>query len=222
MRYVTAAEMKAIDRAAIERHGVPAATLMENAGRAVADEIAGSVKPCAALVIAGYGNNGGDGFVVARHLLKKGFDVSVVLAGRPRPFSNETGDNFKELLDMGSSPRAVYDNAGAEKAFAAAAGCGVIVDALFGIGIKGPLDAFYVALIEKMNAAGARIVAVDLPSGLDADEGTPCPVAVQAATTVTFGFPKTGFRNPVSEAYTGTVVVADIGIPPAAAEDVTR
>ena len=222
MRYVTAAEMKAIDRAAIERCGVPAATLMENAGKAVAGEIIRSIKPCAALVVAGYGNNGGDGFVVARHLLKKGFTVSVILAGRPRPFSNETGDNFKELLDMGNAPRAVYDIPGMERAFAAAGSPGLIVDALFGIGIKGPLDAFYVALIEKMNAAGARVVSVDLPSGLDADEGTPCPAAVKASSTVTLGFPKTGFRDPASKAYTGDVIVADIGIPAQAVRGETK
>ena len=220
MRYATAAEMKAIDRTAIEKYDVPAALLMENAGAAVAKEIFKSVKFGNAIVVAGYGNNGGDGFVIARLLLKKGFSVSVLLAGRPRPFSNETGNNFKTLLDAGCAPRAIYDVASMEKAFAGLPRCGLIVDALFGIGIKGPLDAFYIALIEKINSSGANIIAVDLPSGLDADEGTPCPSAVRASKTITFGLPKAGFNNEASKSYTGEVIVADIGIPSAAVDDV--
>lgn len=220
MRHVTAAQMKAIERAAIEKHGVPAALLMENAGAAVAEEIVKFAKPGDVIVVAGYGNNGGDGFVIARLLLKKGFNVNVMLAGRPRPFSNEAGNNFKAILDMNCVPRAIYDISGMEKAFASLPGCELIVDALFGIGIKGPLDRFYVALIEKINSSGAKIIAVDLPSGLDADEGTPCPSAVKALKTVTFGLSKAGFKNEASRSYTGEVIVADIGIPSAAVNDV--
>lgn len=221
MIYVTAAQMKAIDRTAIEKYGVPAATLMENAGRAVAGEIFRSSRPCKVLVIAGYGNNGGDGFVIARHLLKKGYDVTVFLAGRPRPFSAETGNNFASLLDMGNSPRAIYDVAGTERAFTALGKCALVVDALFGIGIKGPLDDFYVALIEKINSMGVTVISVDLPSGLDADEGTPCPAAIKASVTVTLGLAKEGFKNPISKEFTGRLVVADIGIPDAAAKEIT-
>lgn len=220
MRYVTAAQMKAIDRTAIEKYDVPAARLMENAGAAVVEEIFKSVKPGNVAVVAGYGNNGGDGFVIARLLRKKGFSVSVLLAGRPRPFSNETGNNFKALLDAGCAPRAIYDVGSMEKAFTALPQCELIIDALFGIGIKGPLDQFYVALIEKINLSGANIIAVDLPSGLDADEGTPCPSAVRASKTITFGQPKAGFKNEASKPYTGEVIVADIGIPSAAVDDV--
>lgn len=212
--------MKAIDRTAIEKYGIPAARLMERAGEAVAGEVIRIAPSGNALVVAGYGNNGGDGFVVSRLLLKKGFVVNVFLAGRPRPFSRETGDNFKALLEIGCAPRAIYDVAGMEKAFAALSRPGIIVDALFGIGIKGPLDAFYAALIEKMNSSGATIIAVDLPSGLDADEGTPCPSAVRASKTVTLGLPKAGFRNETSRVFTGEVTVADIGIPAAAVDEV--
>jgi NAD(P)H-hydrate epimerase len=220
MRYVTAAEMKAIDKTAIEKYGVPAARLMENAGAAVAGEIFKSAKPGNVLVVAGYGNNGGDGFVIARLLLKKGLGVSVMLAGRPRPFSNETGNNFKALLDAGCAPRAIYDVSSMEKAFTGLPPCELVVDALFGIGIKGPLDRFYVALIEKINSSGANIIAVDLPSGLDADEGTPCPSAVKASKTITFGLLKAGFKNEASKSYIGEIIVADIGIPSAAVDDV--
>jgi NAD(P)H-hydrate epimerase len=145
MVYVTAAEMKEIDRKAIEKYGVPAATLMENAGAAVAREAARLSGQGHALVVCGYGNNGGDGFVAARHLLKKGLGASVFLAGRPRPFSNETGNNFKALLESGCAPAAIYDKSGMERSFAALPECGVIIDSLFGIGIKGPLDGFHPA-----------------------------------------------------------------------------
>lgn len=222
MVYVTALEMKEIDRAAIERYGVPAARLMEKAGMALADEAAAVGGAGHILVVCGYGNNGGDGFVAARHLIKKGFGVSVLLAGRPRPFSNETGDNFKALLESGCNPSAIYDSPGMERAFSALPACGAVVDALFGIGIKGPLDVFYVSLIEKINSLGPKVVSADLPSGLDADEGTPCPVAVKAFRTVTFGMPKEAFRNASATLYTGDVVVADIGLPPEAVDDVLR
>ncbi len=222
MKYVTAAEMKAIDKTAIEKYGVPAALLMENAGASVSAEICKSAKAGNVLVVAGYGNNGGDGFVIARLLLNKGFNVNILLAGRPRPFSNETGNNFKALLDIGCAPRAIYDTRSMESAFAALPRHNIIVDALFGIGIKGPLDAFYCALIEKMNTEDAYIVAVDVPSGLDADEGLPCPSAVKASKTVTFGCLKSGFKNEASRPYTGEVIVVDIGIPSAAIDDVLR
>lgn len=220
MKYVTAAQMKVIDRTAIEKYSVPGALLMENAGAAVAEEIFRSMRPGNVLVVAGYGNNGGDGFVIARLLLKRGFNVSVLLAGRPRPFSNETGNNFKTLLDAGCAPRAIYDVASMERAFASLPRCELIVDALFGIGIKGPMDRFYSALIEKINISGSNIIAVDVPSGLDADEGTPCPCAVKALKTITFGLPKVGFKNEASKFYTGEIIVADIGIPPKAVDDV--
>ncbi|MCM8760743.1 MAG: NAD(P)H-hydrate epimerase [Candidatus Omnitrophica bacterium] len=220
MIYVTTAQMKAIDRNAIEKYGVPAALLMENAGAAVAGEILKSLRPCKTLVVSGYGNNGGDGFVVARHLLNKGYDVSVFLAGRPKPFSKETGDNFATLLSMGNSPRSIYDIRGTEMAFKAVGRCGLIVDALFGIGIKGRLDDFYTSVINRINSLKACVFSVDVPSGMDADEGIPCPVAVRAAITVTFGFAKKGFKNPASEEFTGKVIVADIGIPEAAAREI--
>ena len=222
MRYVTAAQMKEIDRAAMDKYGVPASRLMESAGAAVANEALKYAKTDDILVVSGYGNNGGDGFVAARHLIKKGLSVSVFLAGRPRPFSRETGDNFKTLIESGSAPRAIYDTAGMEKAFGSLPQCDLIIDALFGIGIKGRLDDFYIALIDKINAVGATVISVDLPSGLDADTGAPCPVAVKAAKTITLALPKAGFNNPDARAYTGEVVVADIGIPPAAVDSVLR
>ena len=220
MRYATAAQMKEIDRLAIEKYGVPAKSLMENAGLAVAEEVLRSKGSGRALVICGYGNNGGDGFVVARLLIKRGFDVVAFLAGRPRPFSLETEDNFRLLLGLGCAPSAVYDTASLERAFGSLGTVDVVVDALFGIGIRGRLDELYARLIDDVNALGADVTAVDLPSGLDADAGTPCPVAIKAARTVTFTAAKAGFKNPAAAQFTGVVTVADIGVPLAAVEEV--
>ena len=221
MRYVTAAGMREIERAAIGKYGATAAVLMERAGLAVFEEALKFADSGDVLVVCGYGNNGGDGFVAARHLVKRGFNASVICAGRPRPFSREAGDNFKALLETGCAPKAVFDARGADEAFRRAK-YPLAIDALFGTGIKGPLDAFYCALIEKINSSGAAVIAVDLPSGLDADTGEPCPVAVRASRTVALGLAKEGFRNPLSRGYTGQVVVADIGIPPMAVDAVIR
>jgi NAD(P)H-hydrate epimerase len=219
-RYATAAQMKEIDRLAIEKYGVPAKALMESAGSAVAEEVIRASPAARALILCGYGNNGGDGFVVARLLAKGGFDPAIFLIGRPRPFSRETEDNFKSILDMGISPSAIYDNASLDRAFKDIGPCGMVVDALFGIGIRGRLDELYARLIDDVNALGADVTAVDLPSGLDADAGTPCPVAIKAARTVTFTAAKAGFKNPAAAQFTGVVTVADIGVPVAAVEEV--
>ena len=220
MRYVTAAGMREIERAAIGKYGATAAGLMERAGLAVFEEALKFADSGDVLVVCGYGNNGGDGFVVARLLIKRGFDVVAFLAGRPRPFSLETEDNFRLLLGLGCAPSAVYDTASLERAFCSLCTVDVVVDALFGIWIRGRLDELYARLIDDVNALGADVTAVDLPSGLDADAGTPCPVAIKAARTVTFTAAKAGFKNPAAAQFTGVVTVADIGVPVAAVEEV--
>jgi NAD(P)H-hydrate epimerase len=221
MLYATAAEMKEIDRVSIEERGIPGARLMEAAGAAVARAVTGSGPGRKrALVVSGYGNNGGDGFVAARHLLKHGFDVKVFLVGRPRPFSADTEANFKAILGLGLTAQAVYDIATSESRFADLKGCDVLVDALFGIGIRGRLDELYIRVIGRMNALGADVTSADLPSGLDADAGRPCPTAVKASRTVTFTVPKKGFLNPGAARYTGSVIVADIGVPASVVDEI--
>ena len=211
-RYVTAAQMKAIDRAAIEEHGIPAARLMENAGRAVADEAMKMVKAGPVLVLSGYGNNGGDGLVAARHLLQAGYVVTVFLTGTPKPFTPETEANFAALAMLGVNPVVVASQKDIDSIFGDLAKCSLIIDAIFGIGMRGGLDGFFTRLITRINALGAPIIAVDLPSGLNADIGNAMPVAIEATKTVALGFPKTGFMAPEAKKYIGELIVADIGL----------
>ena len=212
MRYVTAADMKEIDRRAIKDCGVPAQRLMENAGKAVAEEACKLIDKGTVLVFCGYGNNGGDGLVSARHLIKKGFEVKVFFVGKPKGLSPETNSNLEKLLTMKATLGFISDEPDIEKTIGKI-NPALIVDAIFGIGIKGSLDDFYIKLIDEINSIGAPIVSADIPSGLDADSGTALRAAIKASVTVTFGYPKTGFKNPDAEAYVGRLVVANIGFP---------
>lgn len=212
MRYVTAEEMRKLDRNAIEKRGVPASILMENAGKAVAEEgmrIAAGKK---AIVFSGYGNNGGDGFVAARHLMGSGYDVKVFLIGKPKNFSPESGSNNEKLIALGCVPVAISDEKDMDDAFCEIGEPNLVVDAIFGIGMKGKLDDFYKVLIDKINSLSSPVVSADVPSGLDSDSGMTLSVAVRASSTVTFGFPKIGFKNKDARPYLGKVVVADIGL----------
>jgi NAD(P)H-hydrate epimerase len=213
MRYVTAEEMRRLDREAIETRGISAVTLMENAGRALADEAAKlCVKSGTALVFSGYGNNGGDGFVAARHLSERGFGVRVYLVGRDRPMSPEARTHYESMTKKSVKVGRIERSDDIDKALAFNGKADVVIDAIFGIGARGALDQFYIKAIEKINSLGLPIISADIPSGLDADTGTPLPVAVKAAKTVTFGYPKAGFNDPRAFEYTGEVVVADIGL----------
>lgn len=212
MRYVTTKEMQELDRAAIEDRGIPAAQLMEAAGKAVAEQAMAMSRGGPVTVFCGYGNNGGDGFVVARLLAGAGYAVRTFLVGSPRTQTPETAENAERLARMGHPPEMVMTEEGLGEARDAAAESILIIDALFGIGVRGRLDDIYVRLIEAINASGRPVIAVDVPSGLHADTGMPLPVAVRATKTVTMGYPKAGFLVPGAAAYIGELIVADIGI----------
>lgn len=219
-KYVTASQMKEIDRAAMERYGVSASQLMENAGKAVAEEAARAAGEAAICVFCGYGNNGGDGFVAARHLINKGYKIKVFLVGKPRPLSPETKSNLNALTMLGIKLEQIVCDRDIDKVRIHIKKAGLIIDAIFGIGIKGRLDGVYVKLIEELNSAGLPIISVDIPSGLDADMGQALPCAIRASKTVTLGFPKAGFKNPDAKAYIGELIVADIGLPAEASETI--
>ncbi len=203
-----AEEMRALDRHAISVLGIPGAVLMEHAGRAVADEVA-SLAPAGArvAVVAGAGNNGGDGFVCARWLRERGRDVVVLLvAGRPRAGADAA-------LHLDACERAgvrVLPLAGSEGLVFSAA---VVVDALLGIGLRDDVTGELADAIALMNSAPGRVVAVDVPSGLCADTGRARGAAVEADVTVTFGFAKVGLISSPGCARAGRIVVAEIGIP---------
>jgi len=212
MKYVTAQEMREIDRSAIEA-GVPASELMENAGRAVAVEAMKLAKSGSIAVFCGYGNNGGDGFVSARYLKKKGYDVSVYVMGRPRSMTQESSDNLEKLFSLGVKVDIVSDKDHTDSLFKSLIKPALVIDALFGTGFKGPLDDFYSGIICKINSRGSSILSIDIPSGLDADTGRPSPDAIKAYLTLALGYQKTGFKSTGAKDYTGIVLVADIGLP---------
>ncbi|HWG92339.1 MAG TPA: NAD(P)H-hydrate dehydratase [Candidatus Thermoplasmatota archaeon] len=183
--------------------GVPTARLMENAGRAVADHVASGVDRALVTVLAGPGNNGGDGIVAARHLVERGFPVRVVTPVAGGAFKTALARDAFTALPPRVEVRTVSSPEEAEWALA---GAGVIVDALFGVGFHGEMREPYRTLALAANRSRARVVSVDVPSGF----GT--PVAVQPDETVTFHDVKVG----MTEQNSGRIVVRDIGIPPEA------
>lgn len=210
--FVTVKQMREMEEAAVKR-GTALSTLMENAGKAVADEAMALIRHNASVVtFAGYGNNGGDGLVAARYLLKSNYQVKTFLVGSSKSFSPQTQENYDALIKLNHKPEGISTIEEIEKAFASPFKPTLVIDAIFGIGIRGGLDDFYVKLIDKINALAAPTLAVDIPSGLDADSGEPLGAVVRATETVTFGCAKAGFKNPEAKQYIGEVVVADIGL----------
>jgi len=199
---LTCAQMAKADAFAVAQ-GVASLTLMENAGRAVADAIAARFKPCAVTVLCGPGNNGGDGFVVARLLDEHGFIVRVAHDADPKGDAKVMSEQWK----------------GARLALTPAAldGAKLVVDALFGAGLSRPLEGAPAQVVEALN--NLPVVAIDMPSGVSGDTGQPLGgVTVKAALTVTFFRKKPGHLLLPGREACGEVVLADIGIPDAAAD----
>ena len=209
-------QVRAFDRAAIETHGVPSLVLMENAGRGVVDAIERhwperKLADAKAVVVSGLGNNGGDGFVVARHLLSRGAHVEVFLLRSASKLTGEARIHFDAMGGLGIVPRELgADLAPLREALASAT---FVVDALFGTGLSRPIEGADAAVIEAIQHAGRPVVAVDIPSGLDADTGATLGTALKADLTVTFAAHKLGLLTPGGAGHAGKVIVADIGVP---------
>ncbi|WP_425060255.1 Bifunctional NAD(P)H-hydrate repair enzyme Nnr [Sporomusa carbonis] len=218
MKAATANEMREIDRIAINDYGIPGAVLMENAGVAVVRRLEVVVEPLIDrkfCILAGKGNNGGDGYVIARHLVNQGAKVKVFLLGEKTAVSGDARINLDIIDRMGIDVIEIINERDWDKVKLAATFADCLVDALLGTGFRGEISGDMARIIDIINAAGKLVVAVDIPSGVDADTGRICGTAVQAAHTVTFGSPKPGlFLYPGAE-YTGELTVADIGIPTA-------
>ncbi len=221
-RVMSRDEVRRVDAWAIEEVGVPGVVLMENAGRSCAElvqqKLAGVDQP-KVCIFCGTGNNGGDGYVIARHLLNAGFSVRIVLCGERDKVRGDARINLDilerlghavELLDPGAEDLAVHVGAFAGDA-------DMVVDALFGTGLRGELKGEFRSLIETINDLGRPILAVDIPSGLDCDTGEPLGAAIGAACTVTFVAVKKGFLAlPEASRYVGELYIASIGVEPPA------
>jgi len=214
MRTVSAKQIQNLDKKAIGTYGVPSAALMENAGRGVAAEVARTArrrKFRRVCVLCGPGNNAGDGFVIARHLLNADIKTDILLFADPRKLKSDALANYIVLKKCGYPIRRVQKlNAGTLSAFARA---DVIVDALFGVGLNREVGGIFADVIREVNRRKKYVVAVDVPSGLDATTGKIYGVCLKAARTVTFTFAKTGFYKKDGPKYTGRISVIDIGIP---------
>ncbi|HWR41812.1 NAD(P)H-hydrate dehydratase [Sporomusa sp.] len=218
MRAATANEMREIDRIAIDDYGIPGAVLMENAGVAVVRQLETIMEPLSErkfCIFAGKGNNGGDGYVIARHIANQGGKVKVFLLGEKEAVSGDARINLDIIERMGIDIIEINNDRVWDKVKVAATFADCLVDALLGTGFRGELSGDMAQLIDIINAAGKLVIAVDIPSGVDADTGRICGNAVRATHTVTFGLPKPGiFLYPGAE-YAGELAVADIGIPTA-------
>ncbi len=218
MRAATAAQMREIDRIAINDYGIPGVVLMENAGVSVVRMLElkwESLTERKFCILAGKGNNGGDGYVIARHLSNQGAKVKVFLLGEKTDVSGDAQINLDIIDKMGIDTIEISSERDWDKVRVAVTFSDCLIDALLGTGFRGDVSGDMARLIDIINAAGKPVVAVDIPSGVEADTGRVCGKAVQASYTVTFGLPKPGLILYPGAEYTGELTVADIGIPTA-------
>jgi NAD(P)H-hydrate epimerase len=216
MKIVTSEQMRALDRKAIEGHGIPSLVLMERAGEGLARLVRPFVREDGnVLVVAGRGNNGGDGLVAARLLAGSGIQVQTVMLDAENDLSADARINLQKLGSSSVSIKQVADEAELEALRHVFLGASVIVDALFGTGLARAVGGLPKMIIELMNASDAHVISADIPSGLSSDDGSVQGLAVRAAATATFGLPKCGLFVGRGPEYAGRVEVMDIGIPAA-------
>ena len=221
MRILNAAQMREADRHTIEEIGIPSLVLMENAGRQVVaameaayeSQMNGRVG-----VLCGPGNNGGDGFVVARTLIQRGVDAAVFVIGSVADVRGDARTNLDILGRLGVTVVEVGDEQTWELHFSEISQCTLLVDAIFGTGLKSALGGMMETVVADINASGIPIVSIDLPSGMSADTPHLVGDCIDASMTVTLAAPKLPLVLPPGETHAGEVVIADIGIPPDALE----
>ena len=212
-RFLTARQAKNLDSQAREYLGISTLVLMENAGRAVAEEVLRYPhRKKRVAIFCGRGNNGGDGFVATRHLLCAGKNCDVFLAGDLSEVRNEAKVNLEILLKLKHRLIEVkQDNLALVKRQVSK--CDLIIDALLGVGLKGEVKGIYRDLIALINNAHSNVLSVDIPSGLDATTGEILGSSIKADRTITFVAKKRGMIFTEGRRYCGRVVVKDLGVP---------
>ncbi len=213
-------DVRAFDAWAINELGIPGIVLMENAGSRCAQfiiEMLSKIKKPAVCIFCGTGNNGGDGFVIARHLLNAGFAITVVVCGSIDKIKSDAKINLDILTRLGLKIERL-DMEGAETIEARVTKfvgeANMIIDAIFGTGLIGAVRDEYKRLIESINGLGCPVLSVDIPSGLNCDTGLPLGASIKANCTVTFAAVKKGFVFENVRTYTGDIFVASIGVEP--------
>ena len=214
-------QCRELDRRAVEEYGMSSLVLMENAGRGVADFLCQRGEPGSVAICCGRGNNAGDGFVIARHLDLRGWDVAVLLFAAPQQLKGDALANYQVLLKSGvaiTDASLQPDATSVAKRLASAAW---IVDALLGTGSAGDPRPPLPTAIDLINRQPGSILSVDVPSGLDCDTGLPSSHTIRAKHTCTFVAQKPGFLVPEARPFLGEVHVLDIGAPRALVEAMT-
>ncbi|HSB77584.1 MAG TPA: NAD(P)H-hydrate dehydratase [Candidatus Methylomirabilis sp.] len=216
LKVVTAKEMRELDRRATAEYGIPSLLLMENAGAETAREMRAafpSLSTQRVAVLCGRGNNGGDGFVVARHLLGRGTPVETFLLARREEVRGDARVNLEILEKLGAAPTEITATSGLGALKERIVSADMVVDALLGTGTRGPVDGLLAEAIQSVNRAGRPVVAVDIPSGLMADFPETAGPVIRASLTVTFALPKRCLVLYPAAGSVGSLRVADIGIP---------
>jgi NAD(P)H-hydrate epimerase len=224
MQFLSGQQSRDVDQLAITEFGMTGLVLMENAGRGVADlmERLGLKRTSRVVICCGKGNNGGDGFVLARHLLIRNYQPTVLLFAHPAELMGDALENYRILQSLKLPILSLSDAAMSDQtmteSFARLSSDDWVVDALLGTGAKGnprpPMDDIIRQLNQVQQRSKCRMLALDLPSGWDADAGHENDPTIQATETATFFAMKNGFDRPSAKEYLGTVHVLDIGIPP--------
>ncbi len=218
VRPLSREEVRGIDARAADEFGVPTLVLMENAGRGAAEWLVEKIAEQSSariLILCGPGNNGGDGGVVARHLDAWGFHVQVVWFADPARLRGDAVVQWTILDRSGIDQTAWADDASLDpdRLDGLIAGADWVVDGLLGTGLTRPVEGLLRAVIEAVNRSRKPVLALDLPSGLDADRGLPLGAAIRARGTATFIAPKLGFGIPGASDFLGEVRVIEIGVP---------
>lgn len=216
MKVVTAEKMQEIDKGAIQKYGIPEVILMENAGievTNVAKTILTSLEGKKVCIFAGKGNNGGDGFVVARQMFYQGAKVKVFILGEMESIQHSAKVNLNILQNMNIDIVPIKSERDWDKVKVALAFSDCVIDALLGTGFRAPLQESMKNLIETINFSGKPIIAIDIPSGVDASTGQIDTIAICATATVTFGLLKIGLIFYPGADYTGEIFIKNIGFP---------
>lgn len=223
MRLVKASEIQEMDRITIQELGIPGAVLMENAARGATRVFLEHFAPPAdshVVVLCGRGNNGGDGYVMARYLQQAGIRVTVILLSKMNKISGDALINLKVIKQMGLEILEVPDAKRWGTKRRVIRDCDFIIDGILGTGLNSPVKGFYGQVIKYVNSLGKPVMAIDIPSGLNADTGQIMGVAIKAELTATFGFPKVGHLIFPGVDLVGRLVRIDIGIPDSVADQV--
>lgn len=223
MRLVTSSEIQEMDRLTIQEVGIPGAVLMENAARGAARIFLEHFAPprdSSLVVLCGRGNNGGDGYGVARYLRDAGLRVTVIVLAESDKISGDALLNLRIIRRLGIDILEVHRQEEWAGVQGIIEGCHYIIDGILGTGLNSPVKGFYRHVITEINGLGKPVTAIDIPSGLSADTGQIMGVAVRADLTVTFGFPKVGQLTFPGAGLVGRLVRVDIGIPRAVSEQI--